>query len=152
MEEAVAGAEPVPGEAVYVLLLGDAVQYVGRSGNPLARIGTHRRAGKIAFDRYHIHECDDAVKLEEILIRETDPPCNVAHKPKPRRDDAGWAPMPDLGLSKLSGKVTVRHAQDRVCILSAIARRHGDEYLHAAICAALDALIERHFPGATEAA
>jgi len=68
--------------AVYLLFEEDIVVYVGESGNPLSRIGTHVK--KKVFTSYRILKChpDRRRYWEKVLILKYQPRYNKTHKKK----------------------------------------------------------------------
>lgn len=63
---------------VYMLLVGGAVTYIGRSGQMHKRVQTHRASGRL-FDEVRAIPCDLATSiwLERELIRTLQPPENI---------------------------------------------------------------------------
>ena len=78
--------------AVYLLFEEDIVVYVGESGNPLSRIGTHVK--KKVFTSYRILKChpDRRRYWEKVLILKYQPRYNKTHKKKWTKDNLVISP------------------------------------------------------------
>jgi len=75
------------GSCLYVLLLDETVQYVGRTTDVLARLIKHRRQGRIAFNGVWLKACSRSyASAEEVrLIKLFTTPLNVAGAMRVRR-------------------------------------------------------------------
>ena len=82
---------------VYFLFHGDTLQYVGESSKIYMRIGDHKGAKNIPFDRYAIIECEIQqlrIIIEKINIWQYNPPYNKEFK---REKPYAWLKKPYHG-------------------------------------------------------
>lgn len=72
---------------IYMLMLGEKVQYVGQSVDCDVRVSEHRCGKFIEFDSVRVAEVPASLLLsEEIrMIREHNPPFNIAHTDKSKK-------------------------------------------------------------------
>lgn len=78
---------------VYMLMLGDVVQYIGQSTNIASRLNTHRLEGRIEFDSVRIAEVapEKLNDTERSLIRKHQPPCNYVNTERAKLPRVGKA-------------------------------------------------------------